>query len=100
MYKFPAGPYRATKSIAPTDGEYDYAIIASFDGQDHVIAEVYGRVDTNIRPDAEAIARLFKAAPDMHALLTEFVQRCDKGKIRSNRTYNKFKTILKEIEDI
>lgn len=39
-------------------------------------------------------ANLIAAAPDMAGAMQEFIDRCDRGEVRSKRTYSKFKNIL------
>lgn len=46
--------------------------------------------------DAESLAKLFAAAPEMIEALQWFIDRCDKGEVRSTRTYNRFKEIIKK----
>lgn len=46
----------------------------------------------------EANARLIAAAPDMLAALKEFVDRVDRGEVRSKKTYAKFKAIIAKAE--
>lgn len=59
------GPYTVTRSKYPQDGEYDFAVSAQIDGKLYCLAEVFGRVAPDIRPNAEALATLFAAAPEM-----------------------------------
>lgn len=42
----------------------------------------------------EGDAHLIAAAPEMYEAMQEFVNRVDRGEVRSTATYNKFKTIL------
>lgn len=44
--------------------------------------------------DDVANADLIAAAPEMYEAMQEFVNRVDRGEVRSTATYNKFKTIL------
>ena len=50
-------PWHWRRGASPSDGEYDYGIGAAINEHNHCIAETFGRVDTNVRPDAEANAR-------------------------------------------
>lgn len=72
--KFTPGPWEVRRATHPTDGEFDYAIGATIDGKRVCIAEVFGRVAIDIRPPAEATARLIAAAPDLYEALTEFLK--------------------------
>lgn len=69
MTGFAKGPYRVKRAKAPSDGEYDYAIGADIGGTIYAIAEVFGRVGDDVRPDAKATAHLIAAAPDMYEAL-------------------------------
>lgn len=40
--------------------------------------------------------RLIAAAPDMAEAMQEFIDRCDRGEVRSTKTYNKFKAIMQK----
>ncbi len=51
------------------DGEYDWAIVARIDGKKHIIAEVFGRVAKDVRPDAEGIAEFIVRACNSHKSL-------------------------------
>lgn len=42
----------------------------------------------------ELAQQLLNERNEMYEAMQEFVDRVDKGEIRSNRTYNKFKSIL------
>lgn len=44
--------------------------------------------------EAKANAKLIAAAPEMLEAMQEFIDRVDKGEVRSTRTYNKFKEII------
>lgn len=46
----------------------------------------------------EADARLIAEAPVMYGLLKEFVDRVERGEVRSKKTYAKFKEVLSRIE--
>lgn len=48
--------------------------------------------DNVLKRDAHLIA----AAPEMYGAMKEFCDRCDKGEVRSKRTYAKFMEILKK----
>lgn len=45
-------------------------------------------------PDAEANGTLCSIAPEMFDAMQEFIDRVDRGEVRSKKTYEKFKTIL------
>ncbi len=59
------GPWNTKRAKVPIDGEFDYAIIAQFDGKPLVIAEAFARIAAEIRPDAEANACLIAASPKL-----------------------------------
>ncbi len=63
------GPWSAQRAKYPVDGEFDYCIGAMVNGQTKCIAEAFGRVSVDGRPNAEANARLIAAAPDLLAAL-------------------------------
>lgn len=67
--KWPTGPFCVKRSSSTVDDEYDWAVTATIDGRPHVIAECFGRVAETIRPNAEATAHLFAAAPDLYEAL-------------------------------
>jgi sugar phosphate isomerase/epimerase len=50
------GPWNYVRAPQPTDGEFDCAISAFIDGKRQVIAECFGRVAHNVRPDSQANA--------------------------------------------
>lgn len=58
------------RSARPADGEWDFALL---DSEGEIIAETFGRVDTNKRRPAEANARLFANAPELWAALEALV---------------------------
>lgn len=41
-----------------------------------------------------ANAKLIASAPEILAAMIEFVERVDKGEVRSTKTYNKFKELI------
>ena len=47
---------------------------------------------------AKANVKLFIAASEMKELIQEFVDRCDKGEVRSTITYAKFQTLLNKLK--
>jgi hypothetical protein len=64
------------------------------------IANVPYITDDDIPTDeAKANALLIAAAPEMYEAMNEFCERVEKGEVRSTKTYNKFKEILKKIND-
>lgn len=48
------------------------------------------------KEEAEANAKLISCAPEMLEALQWFVDRCDNAEVRSTRTYNRFKEIIKK----
>ena len=48
--------------------------------------------------DKEANAKLIVAAPEMKEAMQEFVDRCEKGEVRSTYTYTKFLTLLNKLK--
>lgn len=44
--------------------------------------------------EMQANAHLIAAAPEMYEAMQEFVNRVDRGEVRSTATYKKFKSIL------
>lgn len=69
-----AGPWTIRRSKYPTDGEYDYAIEATIDGEKFVIAEAFGRVATNVRTPAEANAAYIVQACNGFPALVEALE--------------------------
>jgi hypothetical protein len=65
------GPWFIKKAAYPSDGEFDYSVSTETGGKPYVILEAFGRVSEEIKPDAEANAKLCAAAPDMYAALEE-----------------------------
>ena len=63
------GPWQVRRAGSPTDGEYDYGIGAVIGDKSYCIAEAFGRVGPNVRPDAAANAALIAAAPAMYETL-------------------------------
>ena len=61
---------------------------------DFRIAYSYSGSNIPYTEPAKANAHLIAAAPEMYEAMQEFVNRVDKGEVRSNKTYNKFKSIL------
>lgn len=57
--------------------------------EDQLVAEVTKTRD----------AKLISKAPDMYAMMKEFVVRVEKGEIRSEKTYINFKSILNFIDE-
>lgn len=96
MSKHTPGPWKFGRAGHPKDGAYDWGLKAYVDGNFEVIAETFGRSSEAIYPPAEANAKLIAAAPDMFAAMQEFVERVDKGEVRSTYTYNQFKAIIAE----
>lgn len=72
--KFTPGPWATKSARIPVDGEFDWCVSTSIDGADYVIAEAFGRVAEQIRPNAEANARLMAAAPELYEALEELLQ--------------------------
>ncbi len=62
--------FKFQRAKHPTDGAYDFAVVATIDDHKHVIAECFGRVGEATFVAAEGHARLFAAAPDMLKALT------------------------------
>lgn len=77
MSEFTPGPWAPSRARWPIDGEYDYAIGAVIDGKPYVIAEVFGRVNASISPNARMTSHLIAAAPDLYAALVEAVRFLD-----------------------
>lgn len=46
-----------------------------------------------------ANARLISVAPELLEAMIEFVERVDKGEVRSTKTYNKFKELIRKALD-
>lgn len=67
--KWTKGPYSVKSALVPNDGEYDWAVGAEINGTTYCIAEVFGRVAGDIRPNAQATATLFAAALDLYEAL-------------------------------
>lgn len=59
-------PWRFVRSLYPSDGEHDFAILA---GDGELIAETFGKSGEITRPPAEANAALIAAAPSMLDML-------------------------------
>lgn len=57
------GPLYVLRAAAPSDGGYDYAVMATIDGSARCIGEAFEVVDHGVRVPAEANARLWAAAP-------------------------------------
>lgn len=71
--KWTPGPWSTKAARRPVDGEFDWGIVATIDGVPRIIGEAYGRASNNVRPNAEANARLISAAPDMAKALERFL---------------------------
>lgn len=67
-------PYASKRAGYATDGEYDHCIYAEIDGKRRVIAEVFGRVSEDCRPDAEANAAFIVRACNAHDELVEALE--------------------------
>lgn len=50
--------------------------------------------ELEILPDPALMVGAADALDEIYAVLGEFCDRCDKGEIRSTKTFNKFKEIL------
>ena len=61
------GPWTFRCALTPSDGGYDYGIIAKRGEKSYCIAEVIEVVDYGLHLNAEANARLIAAAPDTAA---------------------------------
>lgn len=61
------GPLVVKRAENPSDGAYDYAIIAKVNGEDQIIGETFGRSDWSVYLPAEENANLFAAAPTLLA---------------------------------
>lgn len=48
-------------------------------------------------PEGPSAGELGRFAKEAQEAMYEFVKRCDEGSIRSTRTYNKFKDVLRMI---
>lgn len=46
--------------------------------------------------EGKANAKLAESAPDMFSAIVEFCDRVDRGEVRSTKTYNQFKEIIKK----
>lgn len=57
-----------------------------------VISGVYHQIGSG--NENRANAHLIAAAPEMYEAMQEFVDRVDRGEVRSTATYNKFNSIL------
>lgn len=71
--KWTPGPWSTKAARRPVDGEFDWGIVATIDGVPRIIGEAYGRASNNVRPNAEANARLISAAPDMAEALEKLL---------------------------
>jgi len=71
MTDFTPGPWKISLAPRPSSGEYDWCVGGVINGEMHIIAECFARVDTSVYPDDEAKANmsLIAAAPDMLAAL-------------------------------
>jgi len=49
-----------------------------------------------LQEECKANAKLIAAAPEMFEAMKIFVERCEKGEVRSTKTYNSFKEIIKK----
>jgi len=81
--KFTPGPWRVEKRHAVHSGKRR---TANANVMNHRIPYM----------EKKANAHLISAAPDMYEAMKEFCDRCDKGEVRSKRTYAKFMEILKK----
>jgi len=64
-------PWTFDRAKFPTDGEYDYAITAVIDGKRRCIAEVFGRVGEDVRPDAGTTAAFLVEAVNSYEALED-----------------------------
>lgn len=64
-------PWTFERAKQPTDGEYDYAIGAVIDGKRRMIAEVFGRVADDIRPNAGLNAAFLVEAVNSYEALED-----------------------------
>ena len=71
---FTPGPWTVRRAKHPTDGEYDYAIMAEINGHPRCIAEAFGRCAHDVILSAEDHAHLFAAAPDLYAVVVDFME--------------------------
>ena len=56
MSKHTEGPWTVRRALAPTDGEFDYAISAKIGNREYCISEAFGRVAEKVTAPAEANA--------------------------------------------
>jgi hypothetical protein len=56
-----------------------------------VLSRGYNQKET---AEVEANANLIAMAPELLEAMIEFVERVDKGEVRSTKTYNKFKELI------
>src|SRR5690606_36583623 len=91
MDKHTPGPWRINKRSQFTVETLNGRSIATIGGyyDNKRVNEVH---EENI-----ANARLIRKAPEMLKALQDFVDRVDRGEVRSKRTYAKFKELIKSI---
>jgi len=77
--KWTPGPWFHSRAKTPVDGEYDWCVGAEIDGRKHVLIEAFGRVAEDVRPTAEANARLISAAPDLYEALENVMREFGPG---------------------
>lgn len=68
--KFTPGEWTVLRAKAPTDDEYDYAIMA----HGTCIAEAFGRVGETVTAPAYQNAHLIAASPEMYTALSGLVE--------------------------
>lgn len=84
--KFTPGPWASHRAKTPVDGEYDWCVFCEVDGKRHVIIEAFGRVDVDMRPNAQANASLISAAPDLYEALEKCITYIEQDKAGLPRT--------------
>ena len=70
-------PWAFCKAKTPIEGEFAFGIYATIDGMPKIIAEAFGRVGKDIRPDAAANAAFIVRAVNAHEDLLEAAQLYD-----------------------
>lgn len=83
-------PWFSKMASKPDDGEYNCAIAAEIDGKNHCIGKTFGRVDYDVRPDAQANASFIVQACNSHDNLVEALETVldlmDNGELVRNIT--------------